>query len=454
MMGGVASQTIAAAAGRGTTENVGVKSGSRAINDCWKHLSTKSDQHLANETTCMKCGTLVRHHRKSEKVKAHLNRCRPFLNSLRGATGVFGQDDAKNIPHWVVTMKNKMGEQQRIDTPATKKSRFALASPDTTLTAGGASTLNTSTGAATLTTTTTTVSSKKPRANRTMRDFLIPPLPAADRAAFQEEMAMYFYMCAATPFSRMEEPHLLRALQRLRPDIKLPSRKELSGRLLRSAHKKVKSKVETWLKRDHFACLVSDGWSNIKNESVTNYMLVSGDVSFFLELTLSGELSHTAEYLAGDLDRVISQTRGKVAGVVMDNTSANKLAWKLLKEKHPSKFSQGCVAHGLHLLVKDVFAATKTKPNNRPVADYPEGYPFEPLLIFVADCKKIVKYFHNHHGPKAMLKEAMHAAEVRELVQMAATQWGSLIGMVRSLLAAEGVLYQKNRSSLSYCRGV
>jgi hypothetical protein len=93
------------------------------------------------------------------------------------------------------------------------------------------------------------------------------------------------------------------------------------------------------------------------------------------------------------------------------------------------------------LLVKDVFAATKTRLN-RPVADYPDGYPFEPLLIFVADCNKVVKYFHNHHTPRAMLKKALRAAGLKELVQVAATRWGSLIGMVRSLLDAEGALYQ------------
>ena len=67
-------------------------------------------------------------------------------------------------------------------------------------------------------------------------------------------------------------------------------------------------------------------WSNIKNESVIKYMLVLGNISSFLESTQSGELSHTSEYLAGELDRVIRQTRGKVAGVVMDNTAANKTA--------------------------------------------------------------------------------------------------------------------------------
>ncbi len=80
-----------------------------------------------------------------------------------------------------------------------------------------------------------------------MHDYLIPPLSAIDRATFQEEIAMYFYM-SATPFSRMEEPHLLESLKKLRPDVKLPSKKDLSGRLLQSAHKKVKTKVDAWPK--------------------------------------------------------------------------------------------------------------------------------------------------------------------------------------------------------------
>jgi hypothetical protein len=40
----------------------------------------------------------------------------------------------------------------------------------------------------------------------------------------------------------------------------------------------------------------------------------------------------------------------------------------------------------------------------RCVADYPDGYPFEALLNFAMECKKVVKYFHNHHAPKTMLK--------------------------------------------------
>ena len=47
--------------------------GGRGQNDCWKYLSSESGQHLAVQTKCMTCGVWVHYHRKSEKVKAHLN---------------------------------------------------------------------------------------------------------------------------------------------------------------------------------------------------------------------------------------------------------------------------------------------------------------------------------------------------------------------------------------------
>ena len=120
----------------------------------------------------MKCGSMVQHHRKSEKVKAHLNRCRPFLNSLQGP-GLFDAD----IPHWVVLRND--GRKKN------NKTLRTFASPDTTLTSAS-NAYTTATTAATRTPSKTTASSKKPRANRTMHDYLIPPLSAIDQAAFQE----------------------------------------------------------------------------------------------------------------------------------------------------------------------------------------------------------------------------------------------------------------------------
>jgi hypothetical protein len=232
----------------------------------------------------------------------------------------------------------------------------------------------------------------------------------------------------------------------LRPDTKLPSQKDLGGRLLDDAYRNVKEKVDAWLGHDRYGCitsdLLSDSWSNIKNEAVINYMFVSEDTNLFLESKQTGEFSHTATYLASNLSRVIEGiAKGHVAGAIMDNISAIKAAWLILKEGHPELFFQGCVAHGLHLLVKDIFAATKAR-RGRVVADYPDQYPFEYLLVFTMKCKAIVKFFHNHHAPKAQLKKALIAAKLRMPVQMAPTRWGSVRDMAETLLSAKEILLQ------------
>ncbi|KAH9246865.1 hypothetical protein BASA81_015546 [Batrachochytrium salamandrivorans] len=68
---------------------------------------------------------------------------------------------------------------------------------------------------------------------------------------------------------------------------------------------------------------------------------------------------HTAEELLPASSESMNYT--EFAGAVTDNTSTNKKAWTLLREMFPSCYFQGCCSHGIHLLVKDIFAATKTK---------------------------------------------------------------------------------------------
>ena len=78
--------------------------------------------------------------------------------------------------------------------------------------------------------------------------------------------------------------------------------------------------------------------------------------------------------------------------------------------------------HGLHLLVKDIFAARKTKIPGNSEPSYPIDYPFEDLLELVEDCKDVVKFFHNHHVVKAQLQEAQKVAGVRPLARAAPTR--------------------------------
>ena len=105
-----------------------------------------------------------------------------------------------------------------------------------------------------------------------------------------------------------------------------------------------------------------DGWTNIKNDPVVNYMATSPEFSIFLESISTGQQLHDATWIAGDMQCVFNAYPSTLfAGAVTDNTSANKNAWQILSKKFPTKYFQGCCSHGLHLLVKDIFAASKTK---------------------------------------------------------------------------------------------
>jgi hypothetical protein len=190
------------------------------------------------------------------------------------------------------------------------------------------------------------------------------------------------------------------------------------------------------------ACLTTDAWSNIKNDSVVNYMAVSPACSLFLESVSTGQQGHDHKFIADDIARVIRRhEKTTFAGAVTDNTSTNKKAWKLLQEMFPSCYFQGCCSHGVHLLIKDVFGATKMKKRGSTEATYPFGYPFEVLHDFVDDCKDIVKFFHNHHVPKAQLCALQKTTKSRTLVRAAPTRWGTIQGMVASLLDSERHLH-------------
>ena len=138
-------------------------------------------------------------------------------------------------------------------------------------------------------------------------------------------------------------------------------------------------------------CLTTDGWSNIKNEPIVNYMATSPLTTLFLESVSTGEQSHNSEWIASDIERVMAfHCTTTLAGVVTDNTSTNRNAWEQLSRKHPSAYFQGCTSHGLNLFVKDIFGATKTRKARDAEPTYPINYPFEDLLEFVSSCKDIV----------------------------------------------------------------
>jgi Protein of unknown function (DUF 659) len=155
-------------------------------------------------------------------------------------------------------------------------------------------------------------------------------------------------------------------------------------------------------------------------------MAASRAMSLFFQSVSTGQQAHTGEWVAADIERVMSKhTDSMFSGAFTDNTSANKKAWVLLKAKFPGRFFQGCTSHGLHLMVKDIFGPTKTKKAGALEATYPAGYPFENLLSFAADCKNIVNFFHNPDMIKDKLRSLQTHNNLPMLVRSVPTRWRS-----------------------------
>ncbi len=372
------------------------------VDSVWSYAFSEPNVHsksMPNHALCKHCKQSVRHHHKTASVRNHLKRCKQFKKVMLNT-------NVNDRPEW-------WNDKAQKETSFTK-SKFSSTSSSST--------------------------SSQPSA----RSFAVPLFSISEQKRFNYEIAMHFY-CTGTSFQRIEDPFLLRAIQVARPGAKLPSRKQLAddseGGLLEECYQKVKCQVDKVLSSDgQYVCVTSDAWSNIANEPVVNYMAVSPTNSLFLESVNTEEQGHDAEWISKDLSRVIDNLGSNVVGAVTDNTATNKKVWGELEEKYPSCFFHGCVSHGLHLLVKDIFAAKKTESTCGGPAECPNGYPFEELQQFSIDCKDVVTFFHNHHAPKAKLKKALNAAKLSGLVQPAPTRWGTLSGCFKFIRAADSIL--------------
>ncbi|KAH6590982.1 hypothetical protein BASA50_008982 [Batrachochytrium salamandrivorans] len=147
------------------------------------------------------------------------------------------------------------------------------------------------------------------------------------------------------------------------------------------------------------------------------------------------------KYIVEDIARVIRKYNStEFADVVTDNTSTKKKAWTLLREIFPSCYFKGCCSHGIHLLVKDIIAATKTKQAGNTETTYPIDYSFQEMLEFIVDFRDVTKMFHNHRVVKAWLQELKKTTNSRVLVRPAPTRWETIQQMCQRLLDSESHL--------------
>ncbi len=366
-----------------TTQNVNDnhinKKVGRPSDRFWDYFTETAEPYKLLSSTCKHCGNVVNYHKKLEQAKTHLLKCPPFIRLMNGSP-------ISTRPDWFNN----------------KRSKKCGSNPSSS--------------------------------SSSLKQFFLPKMSETALQSLEEEIAMHYYL-TGTSFQRIEEPHLLNAFKICHPDVVLPNRRKLGGALLNKAFESVQSKVLEYFSSPNMCVsIITDSWSNISNDSVVNYMAV-GQKTFFLEAVYTGQQSHNAEWIASDISRVIENLPCRVAGATTDNASTNKAAWTILSKKYPLMFFQGCVSHGLHLLVKDIISPSKMV--KKEVLSFPDLYPFENLNILTERASEIVTFLHRHHKTKSLLKELSASQKTKMLVKPAPTRWGSYSKCFQSLLESD-----------------
>ena len=206
----------------------------------------------------------------------------------------------------------------------------------------------------------------------------------------------------------------------------MPSARTLSGPLLDHQYAKCSVLLEEILEASDNLTLVSDGWTNIRGDHLVNFCIKASDRKpfFYTSINTSG-ITQNCEAVAGAIIKVFEDLGShKFSCLITDNAPAMRAAWKLIEGKFPHISANGCAAHGVNLLIKDILNTTEYSTT-------------------IKDAEKIIKYVTNHHLVKSKYEEQRKLASILHTLSMSvATRWFSVYNSMKDLLASKYVLIQ------------
>ena len=150
-----------------------------------------------------------------------------------------------------------------------------------------------------------------------------------------------------------------------------PSSKKLRTRLLDKTLKGLDEEMKILVEKAPVVSIVSDGWSNIRNDHLVNFVVTIPNCKPILYKAIeTTEISQTGEAIYQELKKVIQEIGPeKVCSVVTDNASNMQAAWNLIEKEYPFMFANGCAAHVLNLLVKDILQISAYEETLRNAVD-------------------------------------------------------------------------------------
>ena len=179
-------------------------------------------------------------------------------------------------------------------------------------------------------------------------------MPAYEQEDAAAACARWIY-AAGLPLSTTEHPAFKQFINMLRPAFKVPGRWSISHGLLDQEYSTVEAAVTRTLDASKRISLISDGWSNPRNELIINYLAATEDDVLFIRSVNTTVDRHTGQYLADELQEVIEELGSeKVIALTTDNAANMKSSWQLLKQKKPRLITIGCCSHYMNLCANEV----------------------------------------------------------------------------------------------------
>ncbi|KAF4149993.1 hAT family C-terminal dimerization region [Phytophthora infestans] len=179
----------------------------------------------------------------------------------------------------------------------------------------------------------------------------------ADAAHIDAAMADLVFRTGIS-FRVIDSEAMKKVIRLLRPSYVeiMPSARSIAGKHLNSTYNKLLSRVREAIRSAKWFSIVSDGWSNDSNEHIVNYVvIVPGFKPFFLKSVSTGGVVQTSKKIAAGILEVIGEFGpDRCLSVVTDNAPNMRGAWAIIEKKYPTIFANGCGAHVLNLLIKDV----------------------------------------------------------------------------------------------------
>jgi hypothetical protein len=190
---------------------------------------------------------------------------------------------------------------------------------------------------------------------RTIEDFL----DITGREEVDAKVARFLYTCGV-PFNVLRSPYwhsMVKAINKAPIGYKSLVYEKARTVLLDKEKAKVKRALtrftDGWA--DVGVSIVSDGWTNVRNQHLINILGVSSTGAVFLGVHDSSSVMAFSQNIADILLKTIDEVGPtNVIQVITDNAENCKGAGKIIEPKYTHIFWSGCLVHTLNLLMHDI----------------------------------------------------------------------------------------------------